>query len=194
MFDILRGFVPWMLYFALSDPERASLGAGVALTAVLLLNWKGLRGKKILDWVTLLFFLGLLVALALGDPSRVARYAFAASGLTLSLTALGSVAFGSPFTLQYARESTPVEFHDSPVFLKVNQAISLAWGISFGLQSVLGGLYLEQIGSATLMNEILPNLLTVLAVVFTNRFPDWYVPRLTGGQENSGEPASDSNL
>lgn len=177
MLDIVRGFVPWILYFVFSDPEKARLGAGLALAALVLLNWRGLAGKKILDWVTLVFFLALVGALSLGNIELVAKYAFVAAGLTLSLTALGSVALGTPFTLQYARESVPEEHQDSPIFWTINKVISSFWGVIFLLQSIFALLYLDHIGSATLMNEILPNALTVVAVVFTARFPEWYTSR-----------------
>lgn len=180
MLDILRGFLPWILYFVFSDPDRALMGAGLALLALVLFGRRGLVEKKILDCVTLLFFIALLAALWFGDTATVAKYAFVAAGLTLSLTALGSVAIGLPFTLQYARESVPEEHQDSPIFWKINKIISSFWGAVFALQTVFSLLYLDNIGSATLMNEILPNALTIIAVTFTARFPDWYTSRAIG--------------
>ena len=43
----------------------------------------------------------------------------------------GSIAVRQPFTLQYARERVPVEIQASPVFLRVNNHITLAWGAAF---------------------------------------------------------------
>lgn len=175
--EILRGFAPWILYFIFSDPEKAQLGACLALIALVTLGWRGLVSKKILDWVTLLFFLGLSAALAFWGAESIARYAFVAAGATLSLTALGSVAVGAPFTLQYARESVPEEYQNSPVFRAINRILSSFWGVIFAAQTVLSLLYLDKIGNATLMNEILPNILTFIAVLFTARFPSWYSSR-----------------
>ena len=183
MFDIMQGFLPWILYFIFSDPERVLLGAGLGLGSVLLFRWKGLAGKMVLDWATLIYFLGLLVAIKMGGADAVARYGFVAAGVTHSLTTLGSVALGIPFTLQYARESVPPEHQNSPIFRRVNVILSSVWGGTFVFQTVLSWLYLEKIGSASLMNEILPNVLTVSAVLFTSRFPDWYVQRETKKQQ-----------
>lgn len=179
MLEILRGFAPWILYFIFSDPEKARWGALLALIALVVLGWRGLVSKKILDWVTLVFFLGLSAALAFWGGESIARYAFAAAGATLSLTALGSVAVGAPFTLQYARESVPQEYQKSPVFVTINRILSSFWGAIFAAQTALSLLYLDKIGNATLMNEILPNILTLVAVLFTARFPNWYSSRNT---------------
>lgn len=177
MFEILKGFLPWILYFVFSDPEHAMLGALLALVVHLFLGLHGLRKRRILDWVTLLYFAALAVAFAVGDAEALGRYAFIMSGVTLSFTALGSVAAGIPFTLQYARESVPEEYQDSPLFFKVNRILSLVWGGAFVLQTLLSVLYLEHIGSASLMNEILPNAITLTTVFFTARFPEWYTTR-----------------
>jgi hypothetical protein len=47
--------------------------------------------------------------------------------------ALGSVVLGRPFTLQIAREQVPPELWATKVFLRVNQAITLAWAAAFAV-------------------------------------------------------------
>lgn len=188
MWDILRGFAPWIIYFAFSDPERAQLGAIFAVVLTLVLGWPGLKRRKLLDWVTLLFFVALSFMLSLNSADIIARYAFVAAGLTLAATALGSVAVGRPFTLQYAQDTVPQEQQSSPIYFTINRGISTFWGISFLLQATLSALYLNEIGSATLMNEILPNTLTLATIIFTARFPNWYVARFTHQSRIAKDP------
>lgn len=180
MFGILIGFLPWILYFMFSDPEHVLVGTGLALVTFVLTGWKGLAQRKILDWVTLLFFLLMLAAIGLGERQMVARYGFVASGAALTLTAFGSLLAGVPFTLQYARDSVPEEHQNSPIFLRINEILSAVWGTSFLLQTGLSVANLEKIGDASLMNEVLPNALTAFSIIFTSRFPDWYSRRELG--------------
>ncbi len=177
MIGILLGFLPWILYFVFSDPQHVLMGTLLALVSFVITGRRGLAQRKILDWVTLLFFLSLLLAIGLGEREAVARYGFLASGLALTLTAYGSLLFGVPFTLQYARDSVPVEHQSSPVFLRINQILTAVWGTSFLLQTAISLANLEKIGEASLMNELLPNALTALTVAFTSKFPDWYASR-----------------
>lgn len=179
MFGILTGFLPWILYYLFSDPQHVFKGTLLALAAFAFTGWRGLAQRKILDWVTLLFFLSMLLALWFGENEMVARYGFVASGVALTLTAWGSLLAGMPFTLQYARDAVPLEHQSSPVFLRINQILTAVWGTSFLLQLVLSVLNLEKIGSGSLINELLPNTLTALSILFTSRFPEWYADRAT---------------
>ena len=52
--------------------------------------------------------------------------------------ALGSVLVRNPFTLSYARESTPNEYWETPEFLSLNYLISWVWVAAFVVEAVSG--------------------------------------------------------
>src|ERR1019366_1975439 len=49
----------------------------------------------------------------------------------------GSILFGAPFTVQYARESAPPEHWHSPGFIRGNQVMSVVWSIAFTVNILL---------------------------------------------------------
>jgi tryptophan-rich sensory protein len=54
----------------------------------------------------------------------------------LAATAWLTLAVRHPFTLGIARKSTPPEYWDNPVFLRVNVVITLVWAVAFTLTAV----------------------------------------------------------
>ena len=62
------------------------------------------------------------------------------SSLALAAFVFGSLLVRNPFTLPYAKETTPVEYWDSPVFLRVNRIVTLVWALAFTV-SAAAGLY-----------------------------------------------------
>jgi uncharacterized membrane protein HdeD (DUF308 family) len=85
--------------------------------------------------------------------------------------ALVSMAIRNPFTLQYAREQTPQEFWDTPVFVRTNYIITMVWALSF--------LVTTAADATATFNKKFPLSLDIgiglaalaLAVVFTARYP-----------------------
>ena len=60
------------------------------------------------------------------------------SSLALAAFAFGSLFVRSPFTLPYAKETTPKEYWDSPLFLHVNWIVTLVWALSFTVAAAAG--------------------------------------------------------
>jgi hypothetical protein len=89
------------------------------------------RRTRAVEVVLGIFFL--LVALAEGG--RVFSGLRGSEGYLASVLlagmAFGSLLVGSPFTLPYAKEMTPVERWGNPHFLWVNQLLTGLWGCAF---------------------------------------------------------------
>jgi hypothetical protein len=121
-----------VIYFSFANFGLPDIAAFAAFAIVAYFSVvPAVRGArvKLLDWTTLGFFV-LAVASVLAGGS-IAR-AFAAWSMVLvwalfAAVVWSSIAVGAPFTLQYARESSPREFWDTPQFIAVNRFLSLVW-------------------------------------------------------------------
>ena len=96
--------------------------------------------------------------------------------VTLMAIAWGSLLFGAPFTIQYAREQVPPELWRSPVFLRINQYITAVWGVDFSL-SALVSLFRHATGDTSFVSQYAWVLFSVGAALFTVYFPGWYRAR-----------------
>ena len=94
----------------------------------------------------------------------------------LLLIVLTSIALRRPFTLQYARESVPREFWDSPEFLRTNDVISAVWALAFAVMVAadLVMLYMPEIPQRAGI------VATILALVGAVKFTGWYPDRRRG--------------
>ena len=129
--NLLTSFAPFLVSAVLIPLGfiEGGLWGGALTAAVLLLRDRLLLGRsiKILEVGTMVLFAGL------GLYSAVTAYAWTIPEVRLVVDAgllaiaLASLAVGVPFTLQYARESTPAEVWSRPEFLAVNRRITLVW-------------------------------------------------------------------
>ncbi|WP_063748858.1 hypothetical protein [Streptomyces sp. NRRL B-24484] len=170
------GFAPWIVFDVVASPstwEYASLAALV--TAVLLGRPSAGRGGwKILDVAGIAFFAVMsLLALFLGrdDLEWLETYAQPISSGVLAVVAFGSLLF-DPFTAQYARESTPRQYWDSPVFRRVNRLLTAVWGLVFAVIAVLGVVAVHVEGGDDWLNWVIPVALIAAAFTFSSRYPD----------------------
>jgi hypothetical protein len=119
---ILLGFAPFIL-FALLTNISVSLALWVAFAsafAIGIRDFAQTRILRVLDVGSTALF-GLL-ALYAGfiEPSLSVQAVRLVVDCGLLLIAATSMAIRNPFTLQYAREQTPREFWDTPVFIRTN--------------------------------------------------------------------------
>lgn len=174
--NLFFAFAPWILFIVIASPSTWEYAALAALVAAVVLNLPDMRrgSFKILE-VTGIVFFAVLSVLALfldrHDLYWVERYAQVLSSGVIAVVALGSLAF-VPFTEQYARQSTPREVWGSPVFRHVNRVLTLLWGAVFAVTALLGLLALHTSSGADWYNWIIPVVLLVFAVRFTERYPD----------------------
>lgn len=188
---IAVGFLPWMIYGLAAgrvDPLWQALLP--LLTAILLAVPDVARGRlKAPDLVAAVFFAAHVGATLGGWP------VFQEQGLVLvhgalALMAWGSLAAGSPFTLQYARESWPEVLWDAPQFKAVNAAITTVWALCFtggtavawqgGEALVVGGpvLLATGIAASVILPEVLPRRALDRSLRARDPWP-WAPPVLT---------------
>jgi len=176
----LAGLLPWILMSVLAGPGRFEIAVGAALAlslAFLLADRVRGRSLKLLGGCDVVFFAALAVVGALVSPHGQAwldDWAGEISNVALLAITFGSLAAGTPFTLQYARERTDPSAWDSPVFLSVNRRITFVWGLAFLVATVAGA-----IGNVVLGNpdELWTGwIIQVGALIVAARFTAWYPP------------------
>ncbi len=170
---VLLGFAPFIL-FALLTNISVSLALWVAFAAAFAIGIRDFAHTRILRVLdvgsTILF--GLL-ALYAGfiQPSLSVQAVRLVVDCGLLLIAATSMAIRNPFTLQYAREQTPQEFWNTPVFIRTNYIITAVWTLAF--------LVTTAADATATFNKKFPLSLDIgvglaalaLAVIFTARYP-----------------------
>ncbi|MDT0440499.1 MULTISPECIES: hypothetical protein [Streptomyces] len=179
--NIFFAFAPWIIFDVVAGPSTWEYAALAALVASIALNVPDFRrGKfKILEVTGVVFFAVISVlALVLDHHDLVwlETYAQAISSGVIAVVCLASLAF-VPFTSQYARESTPREHWDSPVFRHINLVLTAMWSAVFVVTAVLGVVAVHTRGGSDWLNWVIPVALLVLAVRFTEHYPDRYTAR-----------------
>jgi hypothetical protein len=128
--------VPWVVFTVVINRRGADAAAIAALAAaglslVFLIRDSRSSGVKVID-VTGVVTFGVLAGwgFAGGQSTTnwIADYGRGAAALVLAAIMLLS-AVTVPFTEQYARESVPREYWNSPVFRAINRRISSLWGV-----------------------------------------------------------------
>ncbi len=170
---ILLGFSPWLLFGAilpLAGLLPASLTALTASLALCVLD-KLRSSYKAPELVAAAFFAALPLCSPLGWDWPVHNLGLAIH-LALSAMAFGSIAIGSPFTLQYARDDWPREYWHLPQFVAVNRLMTAVWGVLFlvgglGFAALPGWEAPVSIGASALgmiANRLLPNRLVTMGM------------------------------
>jgi hypothetical protein len=189
----LAGIAPWILMALFSGPGRFEEAVSGAL-GLSLLFFIAARSKrhsiKLLELFDIVFFGALaIVGLAANDATInwLELWAGELSNIALALFSIVSIAIRIPFTLQYAKEQTPQEYWDSPIFIRVNYMITSVWAGAFTFNA-LAGLY----GDVVLHSSdnfwtgwILQLFATIFAISFTEWYPD-YAPNKA--LQAAGEP------
>jgi hypothetical protein len=192
----LAGIAPWVLLAVVSGPGRFEEAAAAALGLSLLTLWVGhRRGVPVhaLEVFGAAFFV-VLAILGLAAPDSVITWletwAGEVSNVALAAFALTSLVIRRPFTIAYARDTTPEEYWDSPLFLRINTAISGAWAAAFTFSAVVGA-----IGDGVLGGEqefwtawILPIGAILFAVEFTEFYPDYASASFAQSQGEATDP------
>ena len=170
---ILLGFAPFIL-FALLTNISVSLALWVAFAvafAIGIRDFAHTRILRVLDVGSTILF-GLL-ALYAGfiQPGLSVQAVRLVVDCGLLLIAATSMAIRNPFTLQYAREQTPQEFWNTPLFIRTNYIITAVWTLVF--------LATTAADATATFNKKFPLSLDIgvglaalaLAVIFTARYP-----------------------
>lgn len=178
MLRLMIAFLPWIILAVLGE-QHFLLALGLALTLAAITTVRQLIGRtlKVLDTVTLAFFIFIAIGLIGLHWMILATYMTLFVNLTLMLVAWGSLLAGVPFTIQYAREQVAPEFWHTPLFLRINQYITAVWGLDFFLSALLS-FYRHRTGDRSLASQYASVAFLVGALLFTIYFPPWYRARV----------------
>jgi hypothetical protein len=177
----LAGIAPWVLMGVVSGPGRFEEAASAALGLALLTLWVGARRGvpvHLLEAFTVVYF-GVLAVLGLVASESTIEWlqlwAGELSSIALATFALVTLVIRKPFTLAYAKDTTPREYWDAPLFLRINYMISAVWAGAFVIAAVVGAY-----GDAVLRDNdnfwtawIVPLAVIIFAGAFTEFYPDY---------------------
>lgn len=180
--SVIAGMLPWIAHSVIIGPGRFEEAAAASFGLSLLLfaaahRRRDRRRIKPLEVFDLAYFAALSVlGLVAGDSvlAWLGLWGGEMTNLALVVFAVGSIIVRQPFTLAYAKESTPPEVWQSPVFLRITYRISAVWAASFTVSAVAGF-----IGDAVLKdsdNFWTGWILQIGANIFAIAFTEWYPP------------------
>ena len=167
--------VPWVIFTLVARRDSLSAATVAALVGAVLVSVPSLRAgrPKILEMASILAFaVFVIIAFAIdpGHSSVLDRYARAIAAATLAVIAFGSLLL-TPFTEQYARESVPQEYWNSPRFKALNRRFTALWGAVFALMAVshtVAGA-IDTRRAETLFNWVIPIALLVWLIGYMDR-------------------------
>jgi hypothetical protein len=171
---IFLSFLPWIGFMVLADTvgvRWSALLAGVLAGAV-----AARGGFKLLDLKGSAFFLLLFGGSFFIPDAVLTAWASVLSAAAIFLITLTSILTGKPFTTPYAKEMTPADVWESPVFKRANLVISTGWAVGFGV-----ALAAALLGAMTSLGRpwLQPAAQTV-AIAGPLLFQNWYRQKLDG--------------
>ncbi len=171
--SILLGLAPFVVFFILMRLVSPLAGLAAAFAVSFLLgfrHWRHRERLKVLDIGSLLLFGVLLLYTLTASPRwSVATVRLAVDGGLFAIV-LVSLAIGTPFTLQYARERVPQEYWTSPLFFTTNQRITGAWAAAFAVMTAADAAA-EYVDAIPLWIDIAATIAAFIAAVW---FTQWY--------------------
>lgn len=137
----LRTFAPWIVFAVIPSEYwkwAALIAFGVSAAELVRKLRAGQRpDAMIIDLGSAAFFAAITV-LAFADPDTALHpYTPALSSGVLALIAGISLAVRNPFTLPIAKQTTPREVWDHPVFVRTAYIITSVWAASFAIGCVV---------------------------------------------------------
>lgn len=174
------GIAPWVLLSIVSGPGRFEEAAAAALGLTLLTLWvtwrRGVPIHALEVFGAVIFVILAVLGLVASDGviAWLEVWAGQLSNIALAVFAVASLVIGKPFTIAYAKDTTPEEYWATPLFKHVNFAISGVWACAFTCSAILGAL-----GDTVLAGQefwtawILPIGAILFAVEFTEFYPDY---------------------
>ena len=168
---LLPGFVPLIVYGALTVISSVTIALAAATVAAIVVGWTDLQKGMILSWANLVLFGSMLVAIGILDMTWIIPY----MGI-LIYAALASVTFSSiflkkAFTLQYARGMVDKALWDNPLFIRVNVFMTGIWGGIFSINAGLSAIELITPGLAGRIFQVVTYIVLISGIIFTMGYP-----------------------
>jgi hypothetical protein len=134
------GWIAWVAYIAFDvmGRWRLSLLSGAVVMGVIVAIEYRHQAVKVTDATALGFFAGMLAVTMVIGTWLIATYNVSIVWAMFAIVFWTSIVIGSPFTLQFARETVPPEVWNQPIFIQTNYRISLLWAILATINVTLG--------------------------------------------------------
>ena len=188
------GIAPWALLAILSGPGRFEEAVLAALGFSVLVMLVGLsRGIKVhlLEAFGAACF-GTMAIVGLFGTDNVIRFLELWSGELTNISLAGfawvTLLIRKPFTMAYAKDTTPQEHWDSQLFKRINDVVTAVWASAFAFAAaagLIGDFVLHDAGNFW-TGWILQLAAIFFAVSFTEFYPDYASARF---DQANGEPA-----
>jgi dienelactone hydrolase len=203
--NVFAGFAPWIVYWILIGSVSFRTAVLIAFLLSLIVTVQSLvrggRPKLLEVGGTIAFAILVIVTFATNDHF-LEQWIQPLTNASLFVIALASVLMGKPFTLQYALESVTPEEAATPGFKYINTIITWVWVVAFAIMTVASIVPPAVEGDATIHEGgdtlsivgywVIPFTALGLAAIFSAKFPDWFVAKLsepaTGGPGPYGDP------
>jgi hypothetical protein len=196
----LAGFAPWIVFWVLAgrhgNEQDTLLVACLVALGVSLLSVLGRvrSGTPIssLDVGSIIFFAGFgIVSQLANDDWLIAHNQFVSNTALLAIVLVGSLT-RRPFTLAYAKATTPESVWDDPNFLRVNETISWVWVATFAVMAVSSGILLlvdETSTSELILNWVIPFGALAICIAWMNHYITSQGAQGRAAAESGAEPA-----
>jgi hypothetical protein len=171
-FRLVLNFAPWIALLTIAQGSlfRLKLGLVVALVLTLILGLARLQ-RGVIFWAGLIFFSLTTLAVLGFEETWTIRYMGILSNGTLALVAWSTLAIGKPFTLDFARAHTDPSRWTDPIFIRTNQILTAAWGLTFTLNAILAFGKMESFLLSDGPYQAVNMALLVTCAAFTSWYP-----------------------
>jgi hypothetical protein len=134
-------FLPWIAFSALPSKNWQWAALVACAIAVALIARQRAAGRTLDSMIIELgsaVYFAALAAVAFHDPdSHWHDYSAAFSSLFLAAIAGLSLLVGKPFTLGIAKQTTPREVWNTPLFVRTNVIITAVWTLAFAVAGAI---------------------------------------------------------
>lgn len=190
--SVFLGLSPFLVYWVLVGNVSYHLAVVISFCAAVLIFLTTItvhHSVKFFEVCVLVVFLGLLIATFATNDHFLERWIQPISIGALFLAMLATVIVGRPFTAEYDRDFVSPEQLKAPYFKPINTVVTWAWVVGCGLMTVSslippivqGEATIHDGGTATsiICYWVIPVVLLVLVMIFSDRYPYWYLARWT---------------
>ncbi|MCX7123861.1 MAG: hypothetical protein NTV32_09440 [Gammaproteobacteria bacterium] len=183
MLNILKGFLPWILFSVLygNTPGQFEIALWIALISTVILDRSSFKEGNILSWVSLVYFLLLLVSCYYFPSPWLQANMWVVSNGVLASMAFGSCLAKQPFTYQYAKKQVPKAHWNSSLFIQINTILTYIWGVIFLLTALIDWVHVHHAHMNTVLFLILNNLGWFVGMAISKKFPPYWKKRKQEG-------------
>lgn len=170
---ILAPYAAFAVLMLVSSTAISLFTAAAICLAVIAYDYAGGRTIKILGVGSVLVFSAVYFHVEWIDPSLSVSAAKFAVDAGIFLVALGSIAIGKPFTLQYALEAVDAETTKLPGFIRANYTITWAWVLAMVLMMAGNAAQIYVPGLPLWSGLLIAFAARNCAIYFTKWYPEY---------------------